>query len=95
MSESTTRPAFQARRLVPALLPIVAVVFVAFLVTGLALPALPLHVHGDLHLGAFVVGLVAGAQFAASLLSRLWSGWFADTRGAKRATAAPAPGRSR
>jgi hypothetical protein len=53
-----------------ALLPIIAVVFIAFLVIGLALPVLPLHVHKDLGLGTFVVGLVAGAQFAASLLSR-------------------------
>ena len=68
-----------------ALLPIVAVVFIAFLVIGLALPVLPLHVHQDLGLGTFVVGLVAGAQFAASLLSRFWAGNYADSRGAKRA----------
>ena len=46
---------------------------------------LPLHVHQDLGLGTFVVGLVAGAQFAASLLSRFWAGNYADSRGAKRA----------
>jgi MFS family permease len=68
------------------LLPILGVVFIAFLVIGLALPVLPLHVHQGLGLGAFVVGLVAGAQFAASLLSRFWAGHFADSRGAKRAT---------
>ena len=68
-----------------ALLPIVAVVFIAFLVIGLALPVLPLHVHQGLGLGTFVVGLVAGAQFSASLLSRLWAGDYADRRGAKRA----------
>src|SRR5580704_9672924 len=50
------------------------------------MPVLPLHVHQGLGLGAFVVGLVAGAQFAASLLSRFWAGHFADSRGAKRAT---------
>jgi MFS family permease len=33
-----------------------------------------------------VVGLVAGAQFGASLLSRFWAGHYADSRGAKRAT---------
>jgi MFS family permease len=70
---------------VAALLPIIAVVFIAFLVIGLALPVLPLHVHQDLGLGTFVVGLVAGAQFAASLLSRFWAGNYADSRGAKRA----------
>jgi len=68
-----------------ALLPIIAVVFIAFLVIGLALPVLPLHVHQGLGLGTFVVGLVAGAQFGASLLSRFWAGEYADSRGAKRA----------
>jgi MFS family permease len=73
------------RSVVRALLPIMAVVFIAFLVIGLALPVLPLHVHEGLGLGAFVVGLVAGSQFAAALLSRLWAGSFADQRGAKLA----------
>jgi len=70
------------------LLPIMAAVLVAFLVTGMAIPVLPLHVHQGLGLGPFVVGLVAGSQFAASLLSRFWSGAYADTRGAKRAVVA-------
>jgi hypothetical protein len=47
------------------LLPIMASVFVAFLVSGLALPVLPLHVHNGLGLSTFVVGLVAGSQFVA------------------------------
>jgi MFS family permease len=42
-------------------------------------------VHRDLQRGTFVVGLVAGAQFAAALLSRFWSGNYADRRGAKGA----------
>lgn len=67
------------------LLPIMAVVLIAFLVIGLALPVLPLYVHQGLGLGTFVVGLVAGSQFAASLLSRVWAGHHADSRGAKRA----------
>src|SRR5690242_477234 len=66
-------------------LPLMAVVFVAFLVIGLAMPVLPLHVHEELGLGTFVVGLVAGSQFASALLSRPWAGGFADRRGAKRA----------
>jgi MFS family permease len=70
---------------VTALLPIMGVVLVAFLVIGLALPVLPLHVHHDLGLGTFVVGLVTGSQFAASLISRVWSGRYSDRRGAKRA----------
>jgi MFS family permease len=70
------------------MLPIVAAVFVAYLVIGLALPVIPLHVHQGLGLGTFVVGLVAGCQFTASLISRFWSGNYADSRGGKRAVVA-------
>lgn len=78
-------PSPAARPVLVTLLPIMAVVLVAFLIVGLALPVLPLHVHQGLGLGTFVVGLVAGSQFAASFVSRLWSGHYADSRGAKRA----------
>lgn len=67
------------------LLPIMGVVFVGFLIVGIALPALPLHVHDRLGLGPFVVGLVTGSQFAASLVARVWSGRTADGRGPKTA----------
>jgi MFS family permease len=67
------------------LLPIMAAVSIAFLVIGLALPVLPLHVHHDLGFGTFVVGLVTGIQFVASLVSRIWAGQFSDQRGAKNA----------
>src|SRR4051812_33117484 len=70
------------------LAPILAVVFVGFLVTGLALPVLPLHVHQGLGFGTFVVGLITGSQFAASLIARLWSGHYADSLGPKRAVVA-------
>src|SRR5438132_1399113 len=60
----------------------------AFEIIGLALPVLPLHVHQNLGLSTFVVGLVAGSQFVASLVSRVWSGRYADSRGAKRAVVA-------
>lgn len=49
------------------------------------MPVLPLHVHNDLGFGTFVVGMIAGSQFAASFLTRLWSGDFADRRGPKQA----------
>ena len=68
-----------------ALLPVMATVFIAFLIIGLALPVLPLHVHHGLGLSMFVVGLVTGSQFAAAIISRVWAGNFADTRGAKQA----------
>ncbi|WP_027553591.1 arabinose transporter [Bradyrhizobium sp. Cp5.3] len=79
MQEPAAAPRFAA-----TLLPIMGVVFVAFLVIGVAMPVLPLHVHNGLGLGTFVVGLVAGSQFAASLVTRPWAGHFSDSRGAKR-----------
>jgi MFS family permease len=75
-------------RPVTALVPIMAVVLIGFLIIGLALPVLPLHVHRDLGLSAFVVGLVTGSQFGASLISRIWAGHFADRSGSKRAVIA-------
>jgi MFS family permease len=86
MSISVSRPP-TAASVITALLPITAVVLIAFLIIGLALPVLPLHVHQGLGLGAFVVGLAAGSQFAASLISRVWAGHYSDTRGAKRGVA--------
>jgi MFS family permease len=78
-------PAIPKNPSVAALVPIMAVVLIAFLIIGLALPVLPLHVHRDLGFGAFIVGLVTGSQFGASLLSRMSAGHYADRRGPKRA----------
>src|SRR5437899_12922056 len=80
MSVNSSRPRAAAPPVVAALLPIIAVVFIAFLVIGLALPVLPLHVHQDLGLGTFVVGLVSCAQFAASLLSLICAVNYAYSR---------------
>src|SRR5262245_37176030 len=76
-------PSEMAPRVTATLLPIMGVVFVAFLIIGVGMPVLPLHVHNGLGLGTFMVGLVAGSQFAASLISRPWAGHFSDSRGAK------------
>jgi MFS family permease len=67
------------------ILPVLAFTFIAFLVTGIAMPVLPLHVHDGLGMGTVMVGLVTGAQFAMALVSRVWSGTVTDTAGAKRA----------
>jgi len=67
------------------LMPVICAVLVGFIIIGIALPVLPLHVENDLGYGPFIVGLVAGAQFAASLISRIWSGTFSDKKGAKKA----------
>lgn len=83
---STTQAAASNQPIMTAtLLPIMAVVFASFFLIGIALPVLPLHVHNELGFGPFVVGLVTGSQFAASLVSRVWAGSYADTRGGKRA----------
>src|SRR6516164_8003461 len=84
MSVATMQESVATTRVAAALLPIMGVVFVAFLVIGMAMPVLPLHVHNGLGLGTFVVGLVAGSQFAASMISRPWAGHYSDSRGAKR-----------
>src|SRR6516225_9587953 len=80
-----SNPAITTKSFITALIPIMAVVLIAFLIIGLALPVLPLHVHQDLGFGAFIVGLVTGSQFGASLLSRVSAGHYADRRGPKRA----------
>src|SRR4051794_10296596 len=78
----TDKPADE-RSVVLALLPLMVAVFVAFLVIGAAMPVLPLHVHDTLGFGPTMVGSVAGCQFAAALVARIWSGRAADRRGAK------------
>ena len=84
MSAIAPRPAtVTTSAAITSLLPLMAAVFVAYLVIGLAMPVLPLHVHQGLGLGTFVVGLVSGTQFSASLFSRVWAGQHADSRGAK------------
>lgn len=85
MPAIVSRPAaVTTSTVVTALLPLMAAVFVAYLVIGMAMPVLPLHVHQGLGLGTFVVGLVSGTQFTASLFSRVWAGQHADSKGAKR-----------
>ena len=81
--ESHARNTSSAQARWAALLPIIGAVFAAFLVIGMAMPVLPLHVHEGLGLGTSVVGLVAGSQFAAAILSRVWAGRQSDTRGPK------------
>ena len=84
MSAIAPRPATATTSAaITALLPLMTAVFVAYLVIGLAMPVLPLHVHQGLGFGTFVVGLVSGTQFSAALFSRVWAGQHADSRGAK------------
>jgi MFS family permease len=85
---TTERQHQRQRGSTAALAPIMAAVFIAFLVIGMALPVLPLHVHRGLGFGTFLVGLVAGSQFAAAIASRVWAGRQADASGPKRAVVA-------
>jgi MFS family permease len=64
-----------------ALLAPMTLVFMVFGITGFAMPVLPLHVHHTLGMSSFMVGIVAGSQFAAALFSRLWSGHLCDRHG--------------
>jgi len=82
MTAAVSHPAPQASVIV-AITPIMAVVLAAFLVIGLGLPVLPSHVYQTLGFGTIVIGLVTGSPFAASLLSRFWSGHTSDFHGAK------------
>ena len=72
------------KNFIASILPVLFGVFVVYLIIGIALPAIPLHVNKDLGFGSFMVGMVAGAQFAATFISRFWSGHFADKQGGKK-----------
>ncbi|TBF26433.1 MFS transporter (plasmid) [Rhizobium leguminosarum] len=67
------------------LAPKMAVVFVGFLIAGMGITVLPIHVSSDLGFGTFVIGLITASQFCASLMTRLWAGDFADRKGPKKA----------
>ncbi len=90
MSDSSTAAAMPAARgasrsVFIATLPLTLAVFIGFFMVGLPMPVLPLYVDGTLAMGALAVGIVAGLQFAAALLSRAAAGALADRRGPKRA----------
>jgi MFS family permease len=76
--------AMAERSVAARLTPLMLIVLIAFLAIGIALPVLPLHVR-VLGFGPFMIGMVTGSQFAASLLSRVWSGRTSDNEGPKRA----------
>ncbi|MCX0498272.1 arabinose transporter [Erwinia billingiae] len=66
------------------LLTLMLVVLAGFLIIGIALPVLPRYVHHQLGFGTFAVGLVTGAQFAASLATRFAAGRYADQFGGRK-----------
>lgn len=71
----------------PVTLQIVSIVlytFIAFLCVGLPIAILPGYVHDQLGFSAVVAGLVIGAQYLATLMSRPMAGRITDNLGSKR-----------
>jgi len=64
---------------------IVVYTFIAFLCIGLPIAVMPGYVHDQLGFSAVVAGLVIGAQYLATLLSRPFAGGICDNIGTKRA----------
>jgi len=71
--------------LVLKLLPLDIAVFLVYLTVGAPLPVIPLFVHDQLGFDPFIVGIVIGAQAAATLLARPLAGGVSDRRGTKAA----------
>lgn len=68
-----------------ALYVLTAVLFIAYLCVGMALPSVPVHVSGTLGFSNLWAGLATGTAFLATLVTRAPAGSFADQRGVKPA----------
>jgi MFS family permease len=71
--------------LIARLLPLDIAVFLVYLTVGAPLPVIPLFVHDRLGFDPLIVGIVIGAQAAATLLARPLAGGLADRRGTRTA----------
>ena len=71
--------------LIAKLLPLDIAVFLVYLTIGAPLPVIPLFVHDQLGFDPIIVGIVIGAQAAATLLARPLAGGISDRRGTRAA----------
>src|SRR5439155_25352038 len=71
--------------LIARLLPLDIAVFLVYFTIGAPLPVLSLFVHDRLGFDPIIVGIVVGAQAAATLLARPLAGGLSDRRGTKAA----------
>lgn len=71
--------------LIARLLPLDLAVFLVYLTIGAPLPVIPLFVNDRLGFDPIIVGIVIGAQAAATLLARPLAGGFSDRRGTRAA----------
>src|SRR5438094_3163445 len=69
--------------LIARLLPLDLAVFLVYLTVGAPLPVIPLFVNDRLGFDPLIVGIVIGAQAAATLLARPLAGGVSDRRGTK------------
>ena len=69
--------------LIAKLLPLDIAVFLVYLTIGAPLPVIPLFVHDRLGFAPIVVGIVIGAQAAATLLARPLAGGISDKHGTR------------
>ena len=67
------------------LIPIYVIVFLGFSSIGIPLPLLSTYTHTTLGFDSLVVGLIIGTQWVVTLLTRHFSGTWADAHGAKSA----------
>src|SRR5690348_10247159 len=71
--------------LIARLLPLDIAVFLVYLTIGAPLPVIPLFVNDRLGFDPIIVGIVIGAQAAATLLARPLAGGVSDKRGTRAA----------